>query len=41
MGHGDVVQQFTPTLGKGIAVMATYAVVGLAAGMAIAVRKED
>lgn len=39
--HGDVVQQFTPTFGKGMAVMAAYAVVGLAAGMAIAVRKED
>jgi len=39
--HGDVVQQFTPTLGTGVAVMVTYAVVCLAAGMAIAVRKED
>ena len=39
--HGDVVQQFTPTLGTGIAVMAAYAVVCLVAGMAIAVRKED
>jgi ABC-2 type transport system permease protein len=40
-GHGDMVQQFTPTLGTGIAVMATWAVACLAAGMAIAVRKED
>ena len=39
--HGDIVQQFTPKLGTGIAVMATYAVACLAAGMAIAVRKED
>jgi ABC-2 type transport system permease protein len=39
--HGDVVQQFTPTFGKGIAVMATWAIASLAAGMAIAVRKED
>ncbi len=39
--HGDVVQQFTPTFGRGIAVMVTYAVVCLAAGMAVAVRKED
>ena len=39
--HGDVVQQFTPTFGRGVAVMATYAIVGLAAGMATAVRKED
>ena len=39
--HGDVVQQFTPTLGTGIAVMASYAVVCLAAGMAVAVKKED
>jgi uncharacterized membrane protein YuzA (DUF378 family) len=39
--HGDVVQQFTPTFGQGMAVMAAYAVVGLAAGMRIAVRKED
>jgi ABC-type transport system involved in multi-copper enzyme maturation permease subunit len=38
---GDVVQQFTPTFGRGVAVMAIYAVVGLAAGMGIAVRKED
>ena len=41
MGHGDMVQQFTPTLGTGIAVMAVYAVVSLGAGMAVAVRKED
>lgn len=39
--HGDVVQQFTPTFGTGIAVMVAYAGVCLAAGMAIAVRKED
>jgi len=39
--HGDAVQQFTPTFGKGIAVMVTYAIVSLAAGMATAVRKED
>ena len=39
--HGDFVQQFTPTLGTGIAVMAAYATVCLAAGMSIAVRKED
>jgi len=38
---GDFAQQFSPTLGKGIAVMATYAIASLAAGMAIAVRKED
>jgi ABC-2 type transport system permease protein len=38
---GDVVQQFTPTFGRGVAVMAGYAVIGLAAGMGIAVRKED
>lgn len=38
---GEVVNQFTPTLGTGIAVMAIYAVACLAAGMAIAVRKED
>jgi ABC-type transport system involved in multi-copper enzyme maturation permease subunit len=41
MAHGDVAQQFTPTLGRGIAVMVTYAVACLGAGMAIAVRKED
>jgi ABC-type transport system involved in multi-copper enzyme maturation permease subunit len=41
MGHGDFEQQFTPTLGTGIAVMVTWAVASLAAGMAIAVRKED
>jgi ABC-type transport system involved in multi-copper enzyme maturation permease subunit len=41
MGHGDFGQQFTPTLGTGIAVMAAYAAVCLAVGMAIAVRKED
>jgi ABC-2 type transport system permease protein len=39
--HGDIVQQFTPTFGRGVAVMAIYAVVGLVAGMWIAVRKED
>jgi len=39
--HGDVVQQFTPTFGRGVVVMVTYAVVCVAAGMAIAVRKED
>jgi ABC-2 type transport system permease protein len=39
--HGDVVRQFTPTFGTGIAVMVAYAVVALAAGMRIAVRKED
>ena len=39
--HGDAMQQFTPTFGKGIAVMVTYAVVCLAGAMAIAVRKED
>jgi ABC-type transport system involved in multi-copper enzyme maturation permease subunit len=39
--HGDAVQQFTPTLGNGIAVMATWAIASLAAGMAIAIRKED
>jgi ABC-2 type transport system permease protein len=39
--HGDVVQQFTPTFGRGMAVMATYAVACVGAGMAIAVRKED
>jgi ABC-type transport system involved in multi-copper enzyme maturation permease subunit len=38
---GEVVRQFTPTLGTGIGVMAAYAVACLAAGMAIAVRKED
>ncbi|OGO02859.1 MAG: hypothetical protein A2Y91_08360 [Chloroflexi bacterium RBG_13_54_8] len=42
IGHpGDPAQQFTPTFGTGIGVMATYAVIGLAAGMARAVRKED
>jgi ABC-type transport system involved in multi-copper enzyme maturation permease subunit len=41
MPHGNEMQQFTPTLGTGIAVMAAYAVACLAAGMAIAVRKED
>ena len=41
MAHGDVVQQFTPKLGTGIAVMTTWAVASLAAGMAIGVRKED
>jgi ABC-type transport system involved in multi-copper enzyme maturation permease subunit len=41
MPHGNLVKQFTPTLGTGIAVMVTYAVVCLGAGMAIAVRKED
>jgi ABC-2 type transport system permease protein len=39
--HGDVMRQFTPTFGTGIAVMVTYAIVCLAAGMAVAVRKED
>jgi hypothetical protein len=34
-------RQFTPTFAKGIAVMVAYAVVALAAGMRIAVRKED
>ena len=37
----DVIRQFIPTFGKGIAVMVAYAVVALAAGMRIAVRKED
>jgi ABC-type transport system involved in multi-copper enzyme maturation permease subunit len=41
MGHGDVINQFTPTLGTGIAVMVTWAIATLTAGMAIAVRKED
>jgi ABC-2 type transport system permease protein len=39
--HGDATRQFVPTFGRGIAVMVTYAIVCLAAGMAIAVRKED
>jgi ABC-2 type transport system permease protein len=39
--HGNVMRQFTPTFAKGIAVMVAYAVVALAAGMGIAVRKED
>ena len=39
--HQDVVRQFTPTFGKGIVVMVTYALACLAAGMAMAVRKED
>jgi hypothetical protein len=39
--HGDVMRQFTPTFGKGMAVMVAYAIVALAAGMRIAVRKED
>jgi ABC-type transport system involved in multi-copper enzyme maturation permease subunit len=39
--HGDVVQQFTPAFGRGVVVMVTYAVACLAAGMAVAVRKED
>jgi hypothetical protein len=34
-------QRFTPTFARGMAVMVTYAVACLAAGMAIAVRKED
>jgi ABC-type transport system involved in multi-copper enzyme maturation permease subunit len=40
-GHGNMVQQFTPTLGTGIAVMVAWAAICLAAGMAMAVRKED
>ena len=39
--HADVVREFTPTFAKGLAVMVAYAVVALAAGMRIAVRKED
>jgi ABC-2 type transport system permease protein len=38
---GNEMQQFTPTLGTGIAVMATWALACLASGMALAVRKED
>ncbi len=40
-GSGDHGGQFTPTFAKGIAVMVGYAFVALAAGMRIAVRKED
>ena len=38
---GNEMQQFTPTIGTGIAVMLTWAVVCLSSGMALAVRKED
>ncbi|MBN2098078.1 MAG: ABC transporter permease [Dehalococcoidia bacterium] len=38
---GNEIQQFTPTLKTGIAVMVTWAIACLAAGMAIAVKKED
>ena len=41
MGPRHMAQQFTPTLGTGIAVMVTYAIVGLAAGMRTALRRED
>ena len=39
--HAEAMRRFTPTFAKGIAVMVAYAVVALAAGMRIAVRKED
>ena len=39
--HADAMRQFTPTFGIGIAVMVTYAIVCLAAAIAVAVRKED
>ena len=43
-GHGEgepTLTVFTPHLGVGIAVMAAYAIVGFAAGMALAIRKEE
>jgi ABC-type transport system involved in multi-copper enzyme maturation permease subunit len=39
--HGDVVQQFTPTFGKGIAVMVAYAIVAFVIGMVLANRKSE
>jgi ABC-2 type transport system permease protein len=39
--HADAIRQFTPTFGTGIAVMVTYAIICLAAAIAVAVRKED
>ncbi len=40
-GGRDAVRQFTPGFGRGLAVMVVYGVVCFAAGMAVAVRKED
>ena len=39
--HGNVLEQFTPTFGKGIGVMVAYAIVAFVIGMVLANRKSE